>query len=296
MPELPEVHTTVEGLRKTVVGKTITDVWSDFHLRTSHGHKPNIKNKKYLGSFKNKVVGAKIKSVERKGKNTIINLSNKHSVIVHMKMTGHLMVGEYEFKGKKWQPSKEGPLKDPFNNFLHFVLTLSSGKHLVLSDMRKFASVCFIKTKDIAKHPGLDTLGPDPLRDLSAESFANRIKNKNNWPIKTTLMDQGTIAGIGNIYSDEILWATGIHPLSLSCKMYANTKKILEKSIGLGGDSMSDYRNAFGEKGRFQNFHRAYRQTGKKCLKRGCGGIIKRMVVRGRSAHYCDIHQKRYGK
>ena len=115
-------------------------------------------------------------------------------------------------------------------------------------------------------------------------------------------MDQSVIAGIGNIYSDEILWVSAVHPLSRAGEipdkilgvMFANTKKILKKSIRHGGDSMSDYRNAFGEKGGFQNFHKAYRKTGQKCLKSKCRGIIKRLMVKGRSAHFCPAHQIKF--
>jgi formamidopyrimidine-DNA glycosylase len=138
---------------------------------------------------------------------------------------------------------------------------------------------------------------------IDLKEFGERILGKKNWPIKLTLLDQATVAGIGNIYSDEILWEASVHPLSKSDKvplpqvkkMHTAAKKILTKSIELGGDSMSDYINAFGEKGGFQNCHQAYRQKGKKCKKKGCGGIIQRLVIGGRSSHFCDRHQKLYG-
>ena len=283
MPELPEVHTTVKGLKKVIIGKTIKSVWSDFHLNTKHGKRRNIKNKKYFKDFRKRVVGARIKSVERKGKHVIINLSNQNSIIVHMKMTGHLMYGARDL-------------------FVHLIFKLKNAKDLVLSDMRKFASVCVVKTDEIKNHSGIFNLGPDPLKNLSLSAFKKRIKLKKNWPIKSVLMDQPTIAGIGNIYSDEILWATAIYPLSISDKipdkvlalMFANIKTILKKSIKLGGDSMSDYRNVLGEKGNYQNYHKAYRKTGQECLKPKCKGIIKRIVVKGRSAHFCPVHQIKY--
>jgi formamidopyrimidine-DNA glycosylase len=285
MPELPEVHTTVAGIRDRVVGKKILDAWSDFHLNTAYAHRKNLKNRSYFNGFKKRVLNAKIIGVERMGKNIILNLSNKESVVVHMKMTGHLMVENYE---------KE-------NKFIHFILSLSDKTKLVLSDMRKFASVTIAKTAELREHPGIAELGPDAL-EVSAPEFVGRIISKRKWPIKLTLLDQSLFAGIGNIYSDEILWAAGVHPLSASIaipkniltKMHGHSIKILKKSIELGGDSMSDYLNAFGEKGGFQKLHKAYRQTGKKCAKPGCRGIIERIVVGGRSSHYCSLHQKRY--
>lgn len=291
MPELPEVQTTVNGLSKTIVGKTITDIWSDFHIGTTHGHKQNIKNKKYLADFKKRSIGAKVINVERKGKNILINLHNNETIIVHMKMTGHLMYSGYN-------------TSDPYNGYIHFKLVFSDGTEMVLSDLRKFASVCIEKSDELKNHEGLSVLGPDPLR-MGREEFIKKVISKNG-PVKSILMDQGVIAGIGNIYSDEILWASKVHPLSNAANipekigriMFSNTQRILKKSIELGGDSMSDYRNAFGEKGGFQNCHKAYRQTGKKCAHLYCrnkkNAIITRMVVKGRSSHFCPIHQKLY--
>jgi formamidopyrimidine-DNA glycosylase len=113
-------------------------------------------------------------------------------------------------------------------------------------------------------------------------------------------MDQSLIAGIGNIYSDEMLWAASIHPLSKPAKvpekslkkLYEEMKKVLEKGIDFGGDSMSDYRNIHGVRGKFQNEHNVYQLKGEKCRKIGCGGTIERIKVGGRSGHFCPKHQK----
>ena len=284
MPELPEVHTTVEGLKGVIVGKTIEKVWSDFHVGAKFGDRQNIKNPKYFNKFKKIVVGAKIKSLERRGKNILINLNNDYTVVVHMKMTGHMMVENYE---------KE-------NKFIHLIFYLSNGKKLVLSDMRKFASVTICKTDELHLHDTVGKLGPDPLDpQLNAKKLFEILRKKKNWPIKAALLDQTALSGIGNIYSDEILWQTGIHPLSRADKIpekkvgeiFKVMRKILKFSIGQGGDSKSDYRNAFGGRGSFQNFHQVYGRKGEKCPKPKCGGIIERIVVRGRSAHFCPRHQ-----
>ena len=119
-------------------------------------------------------------------------------------------------------------------------------------------------------------------------------------PIKSALMDQELISGIGNIYSDEILWRAGVHPEShfkaIPEKhiklMFEAMKATLKKGIDFGGDSMSDYKNIHGQSGEFQNHHQAYRRTNKACLKRGCHGTIERLVVGTRSAHFCNRHQK----
>jgi formamidopyrimidine-DNA glycosylase len=283
MPELPEVHTTVEGLKKVIISKTIKNVWSDFYVKAKNNSGENIKNKKYFEKFKKIAVGAKIKSLERLGKNILINLDNDYTIIIHMKMTGNLMYGLY-----------------PENKFIHLIFNLSDKKDLVLADMRKFASVSFCKTNEINAHERVGKLGPDPLDPkFNAKKLFEIIQNQKNMPIKSALLDQTALAGIGNIYSDEILWQTGIHPLSKANKIpepkvkeiFKATQKILKLSIKEGGDSKSDYRNAFGGKGNFQNFHKVYSRKGEKCPKPQCGGIIERIVIKGRSSHFCPKHQ-----
>lgn len=301
MPELPEVHTTATGLKKMIVNKTITDVWSDFHIDTAHGHRDNLKNEKYYENFRKLTIGSKITDVRRIGKNVIVDLNTKYSIIVHMKMTGHLMVGRYVTNSGAWIPLEKGPLQDPYNQYIHFSASLSDGKTLVLSDMRKFASVCIAKTSDLKNHEGLKYLGTDAL-DITLREFKEKIKGKKEWPIKSALMDQETIAGVGNIYSDEILWETAVNPLVPASKIpeqklgeiFKVMKKILRFSIKKGGDSKSDYRNPLGEKGGFQKFHKVYGRKNEKCEKKGCRGIIGRIVVRGRSSHFCPAHQKIY--
>jgi formamidopyrimidine-DNA glycosylase len=166
--------------------------------------------------------------------------------------------------------------------------------------MRKFAKVIFFETDKINDIIDLVNIGPEPIPDLTFEVFRDQILKKYTGKIKTVLMDQSIIAGIGNIYSDEILWTANVHPertpSSLTKKemksMWEATKKILFSSIKMGGDSMSDYRNIYGQKGNFQNAHKVYRRTKELCLKRGCKGIITRKIIGGRSSHFCNIHQK----
>jgi len=147
----------------------------------------------------------------------------------------------------------------------------------------------------------LKNIGPEPLdKNFTFEKFIERLKIKQNGYIKTILMDQFIIAGIGNIYSDEMLWMAGIHPESKSGYipisklklLYESMKKVLNKGIDFGGDSMSDYRNINGERGKFQNHHNAYGKRGLPCGKRGCDGVIIRKVINGRSAHFCNKHQQ----
>jgi formamidopyrimidine-DNA glycosylase len=307
MPELPEVHTTVIGLDSILPGLVIDNVWTDYDSPYFYG-KEQIKDPAYFKKFKKTIVGVKIKSVSRRAKNILIHLENENVILIHMKMTGHLMYGEYRKTDKRdtgpwedetWVPAKEGLLKDPFNRFIHVVFTLSNEKHLILSDMRKFAKVILIK-KPLESHKDIKILGKEPFTDIKNwKEYKAELLKKPNGKVKQVLMDQSLIVGIGNIYSDEILWASFVSPFRLIKdisdsewkKIYLHTLKILMDSISKGGDSLSDYRNAFGEKGDFQNFHKAYRQTGKSCSKKGCAGIIQRAVIGGRSSHYCNKHQ-----
>lgn len=304
MPELPEVQTTVDGINKYAKNQTIVDVWTDYGSLQYEG-KNHIKNKIFFTKFKKEVVGAKIKNAERRAKNVLINLNNGNTILIHMKMTGHVMYGTYEkTKAKKdpWKPTDTNKaLSDPFNKFIHLVFTLKNGKHMVLSDMRKFAKVTLIPTKELFDSDNLKGLGPEPLLPtFTAKVLQERLLKRPNEKIKLALMDQSLVAGIGNIYSDEILFASNIHPLSqvkaLKPKdfqvVWKNIKIILRKGIDFGGDSMSDYRNIRGESGKFQSKHNAYRKTGKPCSKKGCKGIIQRLKIGGRSAHFCPVHQK----
>ena len=302
MPELPEVHTTATMLEKLVKNKTILDVWTDYKS-DYHAGKDNIKNPDYFKKFKKEVSGKKILRVWRRAKNVLIDIEGNKMILIHMKMTGHLLYSKYVFDKKKntWAPEdKESLFADSFNRFVHLVFTLSDGNHIAFSDMRKFATVKLIQDKESFEKT-FEKIGPEPLEeDFDWKTLSSRLLRKPNGKIKTVLMDHSVIAGIGNIYSDEILWAARIHPerkvSSLSEKEIKEIlkwmRKLLSKGIDFGGDSMSDYRNPLGERGDFQNHHNVYRRTGKPCLRKGCSGTIIRKIVGQRSAHFCDTCQQ----
>jgi len=176
----------------------------------------------------------------------------------------------------------------------------------VFSDARKFGKVTLMNTDTASESIHLKNIGPEPLdKNFTFLKFKERLGTKTNGNIKTVLMNQSVIAGIGNIYSDEMLWMAGIHPESKSVcipikqlqLLYKSMKEVLSKGIDFGGDSMSDYRDINGKRGRFQNHHNAYGKRGDPCGKKGCDGVIIRKVLDGRSAHFCNRHQKLfYGK
>jgi len=304
LPELPEVQTTVDGINKYVRGLSVRDVWTGYKS-AYHTGKDNIKDPKYFKFFKKEIIGKKIEKASRRAKNVLIHLSDRETILIHMKMTGHILYGKYKrVESGEWivdSKKENDPLKDPFNKFIRLAFTLSNGKHLVLSDMRRFAKITFIKNdgKEISRH--LANLGPEPLeKNFTFKLFQERILKRQNGKIKIVLMDQSLIAGIGNIYSDEILWRAGVHPETRVSNIskdkliliFKAIKDTLKKGIDFGGDSMSDYRNILGERGKFQEKHEAYRRTGLPCRKKGCGGKIIRKIVGQRSAHFCSTHQK----
>jgi formamidopyrimidine-DNA glycosylase len=308
MPELPEVQTTVNGLRKHIIGLVIRDVWSNYDSAYYRGSE-TIKDPKFFKYFKKEVVGNKVISIDRRAKNILINLSGGKTILVHMKMTGHLLYGHYKFrnskiaatKGDPWEPIRPASLKDPYNRRVRFIMTFGNGDHLALSDTRRFAKVTVVETKTVHESEHLIGIGPEPLEDsFDLVRFNERLDLRPNGKIKLVMMDQNIIAGIGNIYADESLWRASIHPLRLvktltaleRKKIFDAIKSTLSHGIDFGGDSMSDYRNVMGEKGKFQEQHMAYQRTGEKCRKYGCKGMIIRIVVGGRGTHLCDVHQK----
>lgn len=304
MPELPEVETTTKGLQKEIVGLKIKDVWTDLNSKDTRQNDA-VKNAKYFIYFKKEVSGKKILSVERRAKNILIQISNGKTILIHMKMTGHLLYSKYDYlkKENRWIPEnkdKKNPFNDPFNRFVHVVFVFSNSKHLAFCDSRKFGKITLLDTKSMHETKHLAGIGPEPLdKKFTIKELRERLNKKPNGKIKTVLMDPSVIAGIGNIYSDEILWQAGVHPekkvsdikereLKL---MFKVMKETLARGIDFGGDSMSDYRNIYGVPGKFQLHHNAYRRTGEKCRRKNCGGVIIRKVIGGRSGHFCSKHQ-----
>lgn len=290
MPELPEVETTVRGLKSKVLNRTFVDVWSDW--------KKLVKAPKDFEQFKKEIKNKKIKKIWRRAKNIIFDLSDGYSLLVHQKMTGHLLVGNWQEVGGVWKPVKNGPLNDPYNRFLHLIFFLDDKKMLALSDARKFAKVELKKTEELLNSKEFKNLGPEPLeKSFTFEKLKERLGNKKG-RIKQVLMNPEVIAGIGNIYASEILWQAKIHPeknvADLNNKelalLYKSIKKVLDLGVKLGGESFSDYRKPDGTKGDFDTERKAYKREGLKCSR--CKTKIKRIKFGGRSSFYCPYCQK----
>lgn len=286
MPELPEVQTTVSGLQGVLPGLKILDVWTDIAVKkpSLRHYDDTIKNLKFFNHFRNVIKNQKVVKVERRAKNILIYLASHHVILIHMKMTGNLLYGQYK----------------PGDRFIHAIFQLSNKKQLAFSDSRKFGKITLIEEKALFDSSHLAYLGPEPLEEnFTLDKFKQRLNKRPTWKIKSALLDQELISGIGNIYSDEMLWYAGLNPEEkiknippIKMKsMFQAMKRVLQKGIDFGGDSMSDYKNIHNEKGEFQLHHEAYQRRGQLCQKKD-GGVIIRKKVGSRSAHFCPIHQK----
>lgn len=278
-PELPEVETIKKQLADIIVGCKITNIWLD----NSKSLQPNP------SIFIKGVKGAVIQRIDRRAKLLVFHLNSSKAFVVHLKMTGRLLIRE---------------VGNPKDDFVHVVLSLgarSKGQrtreeksrqlhHLELRfcDSRKFGLMRFLK--DQRELEGLlSGYGPEPLNDLSLEKF-RQILSKNRRPIKEVLMDQKLISGIGNIYANDGLWLAKTHPLEPANKVdavmvFKAIVKALVEGLKTGGASDQWYVNAFGAKGKYQEHFKVYGRKGKPCLR--CNTPIKRIVIASRGTFFC---------
>lgn len=276
MPELPEVETVVSGLRPVLKGRKIIDI--DVKEKNLIGY-PKAEVKK----FKEQLLNSKITGMGRRGKYIIINLDIKKELIIHLRMTGKLLVKE---------------VKSFRDIHTHVIFVLDDGQEIRFNNIRKFGRIYLIDPNHPEQAGGYAELGPEPLsQDFSVEDF-KKLFNNRRAIIKSLLMNQKFIAGIGNIYADEILFLSGIKPDRTADtlndkekeRLYYNMREILAKGIKYGGTTFSDYVNAFGEKGTFQMELRVYQREDEKCYE--CGAPIKKTKIGGRSTYFCPKCQK----
>ncbi len=278
MPELPEVETIRCQLNSLLAGKKIKKVQVSLPKMV----------KLALGKFKKIVVSAKINCVARRAKILIFELSNGWSLLVHLKMSGRLI---FRKKGEV--------LKEQDTKWNHLIYYFSDGSRMFHNDLRQFGYVKAIKTDELAEFFEKEKLGPEPLdKNFTLDDFSAILAKRLKVKIKQFLMDQQNLAGIGNIYSDEILFFALVHPLKRVGelkpqeikKIFDGIKKILSEAYKFRGSSDNDYLDAFGKKGNYVPHLKVYGREGQKCKK--CGGIIQRLKIGGRSAHFCPVCQR----
>lgn len=293
MPELPEVETIVRDIRPSIMGKLING------MVIKSSCQRNIL-KVDAERFYEQAIGGEILTVLRKGKYIILPLSNDNVIVMHLGMTGRILL-------RPGPSISLGEVPESIDKHTHLVLELIDPSdasmegvkdvQLCFNDPRTFGKIYLLEDVEdieVLDIPGLKTLGPDAL-GISHKEFQRMVQSKR--AIKSVLLDQTKIAGIGNIYADEALFEAHVHPTRLGSslnleelsKLWFAVKSVLKEGIRFRGSSTSDYLTADGSKGSYQDHHRVYRKTGQKC--KDCGSTIQRMVIAQRGTHFCPTCQ-----
>ncbi len=291
MPELPEVETIVNDLRPQLVGHRVVGVESDcpkyFRAPSSFSH------------FKRCVLGRTIGDVERHAKRILIHLDEDRLIVIHQKISGRLLIGRWRRRRRRsgagsssaWQPQSPGG-----GRFVHLLFHLEDGRQLGLSDLRKFATVTCGRRADVMALHEMNALGPEPLDpQFTYGEFEKRVARRRG-RIKSLLMNPAFIAGIGNIYADEILYDAGIHPLTVVehlreediVALFRSIRRVLRRAIRLRGTGIdAPPRPERGARG-YDRVRLVYHRTA--CPR---GHLLHRIRVGGRSAHFCPVEQRR---
>ena len=288
MPELPEVETVRTGLSGFLPGKQVISVTHDWTKSF-----PNAP-----ADVENFVIGSRITGVRRRAKVLIIDLDTNYSLVIHLKMTGQLVYrGEHErFGAGHPSGSLVGELPD---NSTRVIVTFTDKSKLFFNDQRKFGWMRLLPTPEVEQLDFFKKVGPEPLAaDFTADDFVRRLQRREKSSIKAVLLDQTVIAGVGNIYADESLWAAKIHPASrvqdVSAQklhtLYQALRDVLALAIEKGGSTDRNYVSAEGKRGSYLNFAKVFRREGQACPR--CGAIIIKTKVAGRGTHICPRCQK----
>ena len=283
MPELPEVEVTRRTLLKFIENKVIKNIKIN---------NPNLRFK-IPENFKKNVTGQKIIKVLRRSKYILIYLKNDYVMIAHLGMSGKFLIKNNYSKDflKTSYYSNEFSSK---HNHLEFFF--SNNLKVIYNDPRRFGFFLLDKISKLDVNKFLSKLGPEPLgKDLKKDYLILKTKATQR-TIKTLLMDQRFISGIGNIYANEILFLAKIKPNKISSKLslvdigrlHPSIGKVLKRALKLGGSSIKDFKSSVGEKGRFQNEFKVYDREDLKCLRIGCSGLIARVVSQGRASFFCN--------
>ncbi len=284
VPELPEVETIRRQLEPAIVGRRI-EAARIIDPRWSRPEAP--------GALAAQIEGLQIKSVRRRGKYLIVGLEGDRNLVMHLRMTGNLLLaGSERFGGPRRYEA------DPDERFLRAAFDLDDGTELWFTDARRFGHGSVLSGSELNEY--LDSrLGVEPLDgDLTAAHLASESAGRTA-PLKSFLLDQRRVAGIGNIYADEALHRAELHPLSPAGSMRAahcealveGIVAALELGLDNGGSSIDDYRDSRGERGSMQNEFLVHTREGQECDR--CGGEIRRIVVGGRSTYFCPGCQAR---
>ncbi len=291
MPELPEVETVRLGLQPVLEGRRFTKV----ETRRGDLRVP------FPPNFAKRLTGRKILRLERRAKYLLARLDGGETLVIHLGMSGRMSVyaegrarklGRYVYDPA---PACAGQGKHD-----HVVLETDAPARIVFTDPRRFGLMTLVATDGIENDPLFKGLGIEPMSDAFNAPYLDRVLKGKKAPIKSALLDQRVIAGVGNIYACEALFRAGISPKRLAATIPGNRAKllvaavraVLEEAIKAGGSSLRDYAGVDGGLGEFQHHFAVYDREGAPCPKSGCQGVIRRIVQSGRSTFYCSRCQR----
>ncbi|MBE1282922.1 MAG: bifunctional DNA-formamidopyrimidine glycosylase/DNA-(apurinic or apyrimidinic site) lyase [Rhodobacteraceae bacterium] len=283
MPELPEVETVRRGLLPSMEGAVIT---------RAQVNRPDLRWP-FPDRMADRLTGTRVNQLRRRSKYILADLDSGETLLVHLGMSGRMTVSG-----------------DPLGQFVHdhpqaekhdhVVFDMENGARITFNDPRRFGAMDLLETATADQHKLLAVLGPEPLgNDFHEAHLVDSFRNKNS-PVKSALLDQRIVAGLGNIYVCEALFRAAISPRRKAGQISANRvaslvpiiREVLEDAIKAGGSSLKDFRQADGELGYFQHSFDVYGREGDPCKRDGCGGEIRRIVQSGRSSFYCAQCQR----
>ena len=283
MPELPEVETVMRGLQPSMEGRVITK---------AQVNRPDLR-RPFPDRMAERLTGARVNALRRRSKYILADLDTGETLLVHLGMSGRMTVSGDPLG----QFVHEHP---PAQKHDHVIFDMENGARITFNDPRRFGAMDLLETATADSHKLIAVLGPEPLgNDFHEEHLIAAFRGKNT-PVKSALLDQGIIAGLGNIYVCEALYRCAISPKrkagqiseSRVASLVPTIRNVLQDAIAAGGSSLKDFRQANGELGYFQHQFDVYGREGEPCRREGCSGTISRITQSGRSSFYCGKCQR----
>ncbi|OAN96261.1 bifunctional DNA-formamidopyrimidine glycosylase/DNA-(apurinic or apyrimidinic site) lyase [Sulfitobacter geojensis] len=283
MPELPEVETVMRGLAPAMQGAVIAQ---------ADVNRPDLRWP-FPADMARRLTGQTVLQLRRRSKYILADLSSGESLLIHLGMSGRMLVSGDPLG----QFVREHPMAEKHD---HVVFHMANGARITFNDPRRFGAMDLLDTATAAQHKLLAVLGPEPLGNDFHEAHLIAAFKGRNTPVKSALLDQRIIAGLGNIYVCEALYRAGIHPARKAGKLSRPRiaalvpiiRDVLGEAIQAGGSSLKDFRQADGELGYFQHSFDVYGREGAPCKSPECTQVIKRIVQSGRSSFYCSQCQR----
>lgn len=286
MPELPEVETVRRGLTPVMQGRVI--VHADIR-------RPDLRWP-FPERMAERLTGARVERLNRRSKYILMDLDRGETLIVHLGMSGRMLIAEPSGSTTPGAFHHHHPAPAKHD---HVVFDMEDGTRISFNDARRFGAMDLVATDALDEHKLIAVLGPEPFDNMFSETYLAAKLAGRATPIKSALLDQRIVAGLGNIYVCEALWRAGISPTrqarDITSRQIATLTRIirdvLNDAIAAGGSSLRDYRQADGELGYFQHSFAVYGREGEPCRTPGCAAPIERLVQSGRSSFHCPVCQ-----